>query len=91
MLDSAQKQTLREAVVEYLANRSTMKFSVAALTRGVSKARLVDFPFSEADIAEVLAVLSGFGFVKEIMPKLGSIREYQITSDGVVFHERQDG
>ena len=90
-LDNAEKQKLREAVIEYLAKRSTMRFGVSAMTRGVKKAQYVDFPISEADIAEALAVLVGFGFVKEILPKLGSIRDYQITSDGVVFYERQDG
>ena len=88
MLDNAQKQYLREAVIEYLAKRSTMSFNVSAVSRGIVRGSLVDFPFSEADIAEALAVLEGLGFVKVIMPRLGSIKEYRITSDGVLFYER---
>lgn len=88
MLDSAQKQNLREALIEYLAKRSTAKFSISNITRNLARERMVDFVFSEADIAEALAVLNGLGFVRETMPKLGSVREYQVTSDGVLFHER---
>lgn len=88
MLDNAQKQYLRESVIEYLAKRSTMSFSVTSVHRGISRSKLVDFPVSEADIAEALAILDGLGFVRSMLPRLGSIKEYQITSDGVLFYER---
>ncbi len=90
MLNNAQKQNLREVLVEYLATRSQMAFNVSTLTRNLSKIKHLDFPFSEADIAEALAVLTGLGFTRELMPKLGSIREYQITPDGTLFHERNN-
>jgi hypothetical protein len=89
MLDNAQKQYLREALVEYLAKRVGYSFNVSTLTRAVVKNGLVDFPISEADLAEALAVTTGLGFTAEIMPKLGSIREYHITPDGTLFYERQ--
>ncbi|HMO51901.1 MAG TPA: hypothetical protein PKE26_11010 [Kiritimatiellia bacterium] len=88
MLDNAAKQSLRESLIEYLAGKPDYSFSVSTLTRSIKKRNLVDFPFSEADTAEALALLSGLGLVKDIMPKLGSIKEYQATADGVLFHER---
>lgn len=90
MLDNAQKQALREGLIEYLAERSQMTFTVSILKRNLTKVKFVDFPVSEADIAEALAVLTGLGFTRELMPKLGSIREYQITPDGTLFHERNN-
>lgn len=88
MLDNAQKQSLRETVVEYLAKRPTAKFTISAMCRNLTRAQMVDFPFSEADVAEVLALLEGFGYTQKLRPPLGSIPEHQITSQGVLFHER---
>ena len=88
MLDNAQKQSLREATVKYLAGKPTMKFGISSLKWMIEKNKLADFPFSEADLAESLALLEGFSYVKQLPPPLGSIPEFQITSQGVLFHER---
>lgn len=88
MLDNEQKQQLREAAVEYLAGRQSMRFTIRAIHRMLIKNKLVDFPISEADVAETLALLEGFQYVKQHQPPLGSIPEFQITHQGVLFHER---
>lgn len=88
MLNPEQKQRLREAVVEYLAGRPTMSFKISSIHRMIYKNQLVDFAYSEDDIAETLALLEGFEYVKQHHPPLGSIPEFQITAQGVLFHER---
>lgn len=83
-----QKQELREAALEYLAERPTMSFSVAAITRGIRRRELVDFKYDDEDTSEAIAVLLGFSFVQVIHSKLGGSREYQATAEGIVYHEQ---
>lgn len=87
-MTNEEKQQLREAVIEYLAKRPAAKFTVSTITRMVSKRGLIDFDVTEQDVAEALAVLEGYAFVSADYPKFGSVKQYQATSEGVMFHER---
>ncbi len=84
----SEKQYLREAALKYLAEKPTQSFELCPLHALMRRRKVCDFDFSEADLAEALAVLEGFGFVSRKRPRLGSVPFYAATAEGVIFHEQ---
>lgn len=88
MLSKDQKSAMRDAVIEFLAMRSSTSHRVSTIFKDVSKS--VDFQVEDFDIAESLAVLCGLGLVREVKPWGQAVKEYQITDDGArLRYERQ--
>lgn len=82
------KEQLRTALVVFLADRPTARFSVQELTRRIRAQNAVDVPFEESHVADALALLDGFGLVQKVNRPLSGLYDYQITSEGVVFKEK---
>jgi len=83
------KEQIREALICHLADRAAHKFSIETLTRRIRREGTVDGDFDESHVADALAVLEGFGLVKHINRPLSGLVDYQSTSEGVTFRERQ--
>lgn len=82
------REQLRQAIVVFLADRPTRKFSVSEIFASRSVRQSVDSEFDESHVKDALMVVIGFGLVQNIPSKLAGLEDYQITAEGVVFRER---
>ncbi len=82
------REQLREAVLCFLADRPAHKFGVEEITRRILRDCSVDGEFDESHVADALAVLEGYGLVRRVDRKLSGLVDFQATSEGVVFRER---
>jgi hypothetical protein len=87
-LNTETREQIRNAIVAFLGDRPTRSFSVSELTRKRDLRQAVDAEFDESHVKDALAVLMGFGLVQEVPRKLAGLSDYQITSEGVIFRER---
>jgi len=83
------KEQLREAILCFLADRAAYKYSVSDLTGRREIRQSVDGEFDESHVNDALALLEGFGLVKRVPRKLSGLEDFQATSEGVTFRERQ--
>lgn len=87
-MNTETREQLRNALVAYLGGSPTRAFSVSELTRKRFIRQSVDEEFDESHVKDALAVLMGFGLVKEVPRKLAGLSDFQISAEGVVFRER---
>lgn len=88
-MTTKQREQLREAIVIFLADRPVRVFSVEELTHKREIKRAVDGDFDESHVNDALAVLEGFKLVTRVQRPLSGLTDFQITSEGVTFRERQ--
>lgn len=88
MKELEQREDLRNALVAFLADRPTRAYSVAELARARDIRQSVDASFDESHVQDALALLIGFGLVHEVPRKLAGLSDFQITSEGVIYRER---
>lgn len=88
MLTSEQKQFLRHRALEFFALRPTAAFSVSAAASIMRHRQFTDFPFAEADLAEVVMFLHKSGLLDVRADDFGAAMYYQITPAGTLKHER---
>lgn len=91
MLTAEQMQILRHAVRRYLAERSVTALMPAAICRMMQARQYVDFPITVEDVQAACTFLCRLAPAQatEIPDSLGGSRAYQITSEGVLSHERE--
>ena len=82
------REQLRQAIVVFLGDRPTRAFSVSEIFAARPVRQAVDAEFDESHVQDALAVVIGFGLVKKVPRDLSGLDDYQITSEGVVFRER---
>jgi hypothetical protein len=83
-----QTESLRSAVLEFLAERLALAFDPAQILRGLQINRLVDFHVELADVVFVLTFLESAGLVVLRHHAMGSTKYAQATSAGVLHSER---
>jgi hypothetical protein len=81
-------ELLRLSVREYLALRATAAFTLDTITRMINLRGLLDEKASREDVQAALVFLEGLEQVKSFYDDLGSTKNWQITSKGVLAHER---
>lgn len=87
--DPQAKSQLRRAILRHLyAHQATAPHPISAIAIHIREARLSPTPFTEQDIAENLHMLQGLGLVQDQLDPLGATRSWQLTSNGILFHER---
>jgi len=84
-------EQLRTAILIFLAERLATAFSADEIERRIRAANQVDGFFQRQDVAEALALLEGFGLVKKIPRPLSGMHDWKVTSEGVIFKERNYG
>ncbi len=77
----------RKLVRAYLAARRALAFRVEAIRRGLKREEAADF--TDLEIHEELVFLKGLGFVAFELEPMGSTKNWQITSAGVLAEERE--
>jgi predicted transcriptional regulator with HTH domain len=82
------REELRNALVAFLADRPARAYSVSELARARDIRQSVDAEFDESHVQDALAILIGFGLVQEVPRQLAGLSDYKITSEGVIFRER---
>lgn len=90
-MNSDYKELLRKIVLRILINHPIKGLSVTAMRLSLLlKQELPEETFSvnEHDILEALSFLKGVGFASAEYDKLGSTMIWKPTSDGILFHER---
>lgn len=85
-MNAEQKESLRHAVMEFLAARHPAAFIPRAIRRKVADE--VDFQITEEDIAATCEFLIGMEAARELPDALGSTRYYSGTAAGVLAWER---
>ena len=88
MTDSLRAEQVREAVLEYLANRQELSYDMPLLLERLNKSRSLDFKIEPDDLTGALAFLEGREYIKHSFARLGATRFFQATSAGVLAHER---
>lgn len=83
------KEQIREAALCFLADRAAHSISVEEITRRIRRDHAIDAEFDESHVADALAVLEGYGLVKRVNRPLSGLVDFQATSEGVTFRERQ--
>ena len=83
------KEQIREAALCFLADRAAHAFSVEQITARIRKDAVIDHDFDESHVNDALAVLEGYGLVKRVNRPLSGLVDFQATSEGVTFRERQ--
>lgn len=87
-LTQPQREDLRHAVREQLVHASTVALNAAMLARRIRRTRLLDFAFTDDEVAAAAAFLVSLGQAREIPAALGATLYYQATAAGVLAHER---
>lgn len=87
-LTQPQREDLRYAVREQLANAQTVALNAQMIFRRVERARLLNFSFTAEDVEATLAFLVSYGHAEEKPAPLGATNYYQATAAGVLAHER---
>ena len=82
------KEQIREAALCFLADRASHVFPVEQITARIRKDVVIDSDFEESHVADALAVLEGYGLVKRVDRPLSGLVDFQATSQGVTFRER---
>jgi hypothetical protein len=83
------KEQIREAALCFLADRAAHAFPVEQITARIRTDVVIDHEFDESHVADALAVLEGYGLVKRVNRPLSGLVDFQATSEGVTFRERQ--
>lgn len=77
------------AVLEYLADRSTLAFEVPAIHRWITTRRTdLDETPGEQDVKEALLFLEGSGYVAGTPHPMGATLYWRVTAAGTVARER---
>lgn len=88
MIDNAQKEELRRAVLEVLATREGNALNLAGIRRRIEQGQMVDFKFIDEVLNAALVFLEGLKLVSLQHDGLGATKYWQATSNGVLAHER---
>ena len=83
------KEQIRETALCFLADRAAHAFSVEQITARIRKDAVIDHDFDGSHVNDALAVLEGYGLVKRVNRPLSGLVDFQATSEGVTFRERQ--
>lgn len=82
------KEQIREAALRFLADRPSYAFPVEQIAARIRKDNAIDHDFDESHVNDALAVLEGYGLVRRVNRKLSGLVDFQATSEGVTFRER---
>jgi hypothetical protein len=85
------KERLRNAIIAWLAEQPTFGPSIGALTMFLRQAQAIAFEIREEDVAEAVAFLEGYKFIRIEVAALGSTRKLFPTPEGILYHERAQG
>lgn len=90
--EQTRREQARKAVLEFLAQRQSLKFEADMIRQRLNQMSRVDFTLDADDIEIALAFLRGCQppLVDMIRPKRGSTQFYQATSAGVLATEQGD-
>ncbi|MDF3129246.1 hypothetical protein P0Y35_08570 [Kiritimatiellaeota bacterium B1221] len=81
-------EEIRKTVLEYLALRPTGAFELSQITRMINMRGMLDIELEEKQVDEALVFLLGMDFVSVQHGGLGSSKHWQVTSPGILYHER---
>jgi hypothetical protein len=82
-------ELLRKALLEYLGSRHPLKWSKRQIIQGIKMRGLVDFLFSDEDMASAIAVLQGKKWLESEREELGMSIYYGASADGLIEWERR--
>lgn len=83
-----QKEQLRRAAAEVLAVRFPAALPLGGIRRRIAADGMVDFPYSDEELAAALEFSKQEDFVKSTPDPFGSSPAWSATSDGVKACER---
>lgn len=83
-----QKEELRRAAAEVLANRFPAALPLGGIRRRIAADGMVDFPYSNEELEGALEFSKQEGFVKSTPDPFGSSPAWAATSEGVKACER---
>ena len=88
-LTPAEKEALRHAVLEYLAERSRFYFDAPAITRALQRRGYVDFNIDADNVSQALDLLLEMQFLKSKVDELGSTKVFAASVQGILAEERR--
>ena len=78
-----QREQLRQAVVGYLAARSSFKFDSPSIRKSIVMRNITKFSFDEEDIDQELLFLEVLGFAQKSQTNMSETLYWQATCEGV--------
>jgi hypothetical protein len=88
MTEQQRRESLRTELLAYLANRPASSFEPEVLLQRLIKTQVLEFTPVMEDLAGALAFLRGSEFITLTPHAHGATPFYQVTSTGVLAHER---
>ncbi len=88
MSPQQRRESVRVAVLQWLAERGLNAFDLAVIVQRLNRAGLLDFNAEPDEVTDALAFLRGSGFVSMTPHPAGATPFYQVTSAGVLANER---
>lgn len=88
MTEQQRRESLRTELLAYLADRPANAFDPETLLQRLIKTNVLEFTPTIEDLAGALAFLRGAELVSVTPHGLGATNFYQVTSTGVLAHER---
>jgi hypothetical protein len=82
------REDLRTVLLQYLKERAANAFPADVLLQRINKTGLIDFEANAEELSEALAFLRGSNFIALTPHAHGATPFYQVTSAGVLAHER---
>jgi alkylation response protein AidB-like acyl-CoA dehydrogenase len=89
ILTPSEKEALRHAALEYLAERARFFFDAPAITRALQRRSYVDFQIDTDCVREALGFLLETNLVKCKVDDLGSTKVYAASAQGILAEERR--
>jgi hypothetical protein len=88
MSPQQQREAIRTGVLKFLADRPALAFEARHIMERLNKSNELDFTAEPDDISDAIVFLRGSEFIKHAHHGLGATLYYQVTSAGVLAHER---
>jgi hypothetical protein len=89
LLTPTEKEALRHAVLEYLAERARFYFDAPAITRALQRRNYVDFNIDVDNVREALEFLRELQHLKSKIDDFGSTEVFAASAQGILAEERR--
>lgn len=87
-MDQEQRENLRKEVLLCLAVRHPLAFTHGNITERIRRRRLLDFQFTQDDVAQALGLLQDLELVSSETDPLGATKYWKASGKGVLEAER---
>jgi hypothetical protein len=87
-LTPEQNEALRKALLIFLAKRQGIRFSLSGLIYNLNEQHTLDFTVEPSCLKQTIAFLEGYHYLMRNPSPMGASETFEVTTEGVLFYER---